>query len=293
MLRRRVGAPSSTTITTAIGSAESITDGPVGGKTRGGRSVFPRQRVYVDAVLPSPNHGERRGFRRPEYVILHYTGMPSSEAAIALLRDPEAEVSSHYVVEEAGRVMQLVPEARRAWHAGSIELAGVRDMNSASIGMEICNAGHDGGLPAYPDAQIQSVGALPRHCESTCGPAGAISRAFGYRAFPQARSRRKFPVARTGASGRGPLGRGGTACSPRRRIFAGKRDPTCELCRPARPLRLRPGCERRLRSRHRSRRRGVSAAFSARRRSTASRMRARSTSCEALLPELPSARLSI
>jgi N-acetylmuramoyl-L-alanine amidase len=124
--------------------------------------VFSPDSSLVDAVLPSPNHGERRGFRRPEYVILHYTGMPSSEAAIALLCDPKAEVSSHYIIEEAGRVVQLVPESRRAWHAGRSSWRGVADMNSASIGLEICNAGHDGGLPAYPDAQIQSVAALCR-----------------------------------------------------------------------------------------------------------------------------------
>jgi N-acetylmuramoyl-L-alanine amidase len=88
--------------------------------------------------------------------------MPSSEAAIALLRDPKAEVSSHYVIEEAGRIVQLAPESRRAWHAGRSSWRGITDMNSASIGVEICNGGHDGGLPAYPDAQIQSVVALCR-----------------------------------------------------------------------------------------------------------------------------------
>ncbi len=116
----------------------------------------------VDAIFPSPNHNERQGYRRPEYVILHYTGMPSTEAAINLLRDPKAEVSSHYVVEETGRIVQLAPESRRAWHAGRSSWRGITDMNSASIGVEIGNAGHDGGLPPYPDAQIESVVALCR-----------------------------------------------------------------------------------------------------------------------------------
>jgi N-acetylmuramoyl-L-alanine amidase len=124
--------------------------------------AFSPDSSLVDAISPSPNHGERRGFRRPEYVVLHYTGMPSSEAAIALLRDPKAELSSHYVIEEAGRIVQLAPESRRAWHAGRSSWRGIADMNSASIGLEICNAGHDGGLPAYPDTQIQSVVALCR-----------------------------------------------------------------------------------------------------------------------------------
>lgn len=113
-------------------------------------------------MLPTPNHGERRGFLRPEYVILHYTGMPTAEGAIALLRDPKTEVSSHYVIEENGRVIQLAQESRRAWHAGKSSWRGLQDMNSASIGLEICNPGHDGGLPPFPDLQIESVVRLCR-----------------------------------------------------------------------------------------------------------------------------------
>ena len=86
--------------------------------------------------------------------------MPTAESAIALLRDPRAEVSSHYVVDEAGRVIQLAPESRRAWHAGVSCWRGLRDMNSASIGIEICNGGHDAGLPDFPARQIESVIAL-------------------------------------------------------------------------------------------------------------------------------------
>lgn len=127
---------------------------------------FSPDSALVDVVLPSPNHGERRGFARPNSVILHYTGMPTAEAAIALLRSPAAEVSSHYVVEENGRVAQLVPESRRAWHAGASCWRGERDMNSASIGIEICNGGHDGGLPDFPAAQIEAAIALCKDISS-------------------------------------------------------------------------------------------------------------------------------
>jgi N-acetylmuramoyl-L-alanine amidase len=122
--------------------------------------AFAADTSLVARVLPSPNHGERRGAGKPDCLILHYTGMPTCEGAVALLRDPKAEVSSHYVVDEAGAVLQLVPEARRAWHAGVSQWKSERDLNSASIGVEIANPGHDGGSPPFPDAQIAAVIAL-------------------------------------------------------------------------------------------------------------------------------------
>ena len=80
-------------------------------------SDFSPDSSVVDRVLPSPNHDERlRG--APDMILLHYTGMETAEAAVDRLRDPEARVSSHYVVMEGGEVLQLVPEEQRAWHAG-------------------------------------------------------------------------------------------------------------------------------------------------------------------------------
>ena len=116
----------------------------------------------VDALAPSPNHGERHGGRRPDWLILHYTGMADGPSALRWLRDPVSQVSCHYVVEEDGRVLQLVAEARRAWHAGRSTWQGETDLNSASIGIEIVNPGHEGGLPPYPEAQIAAVVALCR-----------------------------------------------------------------------------------------------------------------------------------
>lgn len=113
------------------------------------------------AVVPSPNHGARIG-RRPDMLILHYTGMENAVAALRRLSDPLAEVSAHYFVFEDGRVVQMVPEGRRAWHAGLACWAGERDVNSRSLGVEIAHPGHAGGLPAYPDAQIEAVVALCR-----------------------------------------------------------------------------------------------------------------------------------
>lgn len=93
-------------------------------------------------------------------ILLHYTGMQTGEAALERLRDPEAKVSSHYLVEEDGRVFRLVPEERRARHAGVSFWRGVEDNNGRSVGIEIVNAGHEWGYRAFPEAQIASVLAL-------------------------------------------------------------------------------------------------------------------------------------
>ena len=107
---------------------------------------------------PSPNFEPRLAV--PDMIVLHYTGMPTGGAALERLRDPAAKVSSHYLVEEDGRVFRLVPEERRAWHAGVSFWKGRRDINTASIGIEIVNPGHEFGYRPFPDAQVAAVIAL-------------------------------------------------------------------------------------------------------------------------------------
>ncbi|MGE4373773.1 MAG: N-acetylmuramoyl-L-alanine amidase [Xanthobacter sp.] len=114
----------------------------------------------VQSVVASPNFGARR--LPVDMLLLHYTGMDSAEAALAILQKPEAEVSCHYVVLEDGSVVQMVAEVHRAWHAGRAMWEGVSDINSRAIGIEIINPGHSGGLPAYPAVQIRAVVALCR-----------------------------------------------------------------------------------------------------------------------------------
>jgi len=109
---------------------------------------------------PSPNHGDRRG--PVDMLLLHYTDMPRVEEAIDRLCDPAAQVSAHYVVAEDGRVWRLVDEERRAWHAGLSWWAGESDINSRSIGIEICNPGHSHGYRPFPEAQMLAVMALCR-----------------------------------------------------------------------------------------------------------------------------------
>ena len=107
---------------------------------------------------PSTNFDAR--VRPPDMILMHYTGMPTGEAAIARLRDPGAKVSAHYVVEEDGTVFVLVPEERRAWHAGKSFWGGETDINGCSVGVEIVNPGHEFGYRPFPDAQIAAVIAL-------------------------------------------------------------------------------------------------------------------------------------
>ncbi len=116
----------------------------------------------VDA---SPNFGPRQDGKKPEYLILHYTGLHTAEEALDILKCPEREVSAHYLVHEDGRVVQMVAESERAWHAGKSFWKGERDLNSASIGIEIVNAGVLEDFPAYPDVQIAAVIEL---CRSIC-----------------------------------------------------------------------------------------------------------------------------
>lgn len=108
----------------------------------------------------SPNFNERPDPDAIDILVLHYTGMGSAEAAIEHLCSPASKVSSHYVVNEQGEVLRLVPEHMRAWHAGVSNWAGVTDVNGRSIGIEIVNGGHDGGCPPYPEIQMQAVEAL-------------------------------------------------------------------------------------------------------------------------------------
>jgi N-acetylmuramoyl-L-alanine amidase len=104
---------------------------------------------------PSPNLNER--LHTLDMLVLHYTGMKDGPSALVRLCDPASQVSAHYMVEEDGRIFQIVPEDKRAWQAGRSWWQGDEDLNSRSIGIEIVNGGHDFGLPPFPDRQIDAV----------------------------------------------------------------------------------------------------------------------------------------
>ena len=115
---------------------------------------------------PSPNFDDRN--LPISMLVLHYTGMVDAASAIARLRDPEAKVSCHYLVSEDGQVLRMVDEEKRAWHAGRGFWRGITDVNSASIGIEIVNPGHEFGYTPFPEEQIDALiplvaGIVERH----------------------------------------------------------------------------------------------------------------------------------
>ncbi|MEH3104816.1 MAG: N-acetylmuramoyl-L-alanine amidase [Sphingomonas phyllosphaerae] len=111
--------------------------------------------------VPSPNFNER--LLPISMIVLHYTGMKTAQEALDRLCDPAAEVSCHYYVDEDGTITRLVADDKRAWHAGASHWRGVTDVNSASIGIEIVNPGHDHGYRAFPEPQVEAVIRLVAH----------------------------------------------------------------------------------------------------------------------------------
>lgn len=109
--------------------------------------------AYIET--PSPNFDERA--LPVSMIVLHYTGMEDAASAIAQLANPEAKVSAHYVVAEDGQIVRMVPEEKRAWHAGRSHWRGITDINSASVGIEVVNPGHEFGYRPFPDDQIDAL----------------------------------------------------------------------------------------------------------------------------------------
>ncbi len=120
----------------------------------------------------SPNCGPRRDGLTPSLIVIHYTAMDSAQAARDRLCDAEAEVSAHYLIANSGETLRLVPEDRRAWHAGAGEWAGQSDINSRSIGIELDNTGSQ----PFSEPQMQALEGLLRQIMDRWSivPAGVI-----------------------------------------------------------------------------------------------------------------------
>ena len=106
---------------------------------------------------PSPNHDARPPGQVIDILLLHYTGMRDRDEALARLCDPAAAVSAHYLIDEAGAIFVLVPEERRAWHAGVANWQGASDINARSIGIELVNPGHEWGYRGFPEGQMRAL----------------------------------------------------------------------------------------------------------------------------------------
>lgn len=112
-------------------------------------------RWLVNKVIASPNFNDRK--LPISMVVLHYTGMRTAGEALARLCDESSQVSAHYLIDEEGEVTNLVPEEKRAWHAGSSYWRGITDVNSASIGIELANPGHEWGYRPFPEPQMDAL----------------------------------------------------------------------------------------------------------------------------------------
>lgn len=109
----------------------------------------------VHHIRPSPNFNERAA--PISMLVVHYTEMKPIETALDRLTDPEAQVSAHYLISEEGEVTQLVSEEKRAWHAGQSYWRGHKDVNSASIGIELDHPGHANGYREFASAQFEAL----------------------------------------------------------------------------------------------------------------------------------------
>ena len=152
----------------------------------------------------SPNFNERPDGMSADLLLLHYTGMQSGSAALDWLCTQESNVSAHYLVEEDGRIFQMVDEDKRAWHAGVASWMGESNINGCSIGIEIVNPGHEFGYPEFEAAQMDAVEALCADIvkRRSIAPGRVLAHsdvAPGRKADPG----EKFPWARLAAQGIG------------------------------------------------------------------------------------------
>lgn len=169
---------------------------------------------------PSPNHAARPADVAIDTLVLHYTGMASGAEALERLCDPQAQVSAHWLVEETGEVVRLVPEERVAWHAGVSAWRGRIGLNARSIGIEVVNGGHDYGLPGYPEAQLAALVALARGIVARWAiPAVNVVAHSDVAPMRKRDPGERFPWARLAAAGVGLWPEPGTA-SPARSVTA-------------------------------------------------------------------------
>ena len=106
----------------------------------------------------SPNFSKRiRSINLIKFVVIHYTGMQSEIASVKRLKNKKSKVSCHYLINKKGKVIQMVPENKIAWHAGKSRWKNFKNLNRNSIGIELTNKGHKLGYENFSKLQIQSL----------------------------------------------------------------------------------------------------------------------------------------
>lgn len=112
------------------------------------------------AFVPSPNFDDRSPGAKIDCLVIHATVEPTTEGTMQIFLTPSRKVSAHFVVGRDGRVVQMVPVEKRAWHAGLSVLEGFRGVNDFSVGIEMVNL-NDGKEP-YPVEQMEAVAGIIR-----------------------------------------------------------------------------------------------------------------------------------
>jgi AmpD protein len=136
---------------------------------------------FVDAAqfIRSPNCDERPADSRIELLVIHNISLPPGQfggSAICDLflnrLDPgahpyfraiaERRVSAHFLIRRDATLLQFVPCAQRAWHAGESNWRGRARCNDFSIGIEL--EGTD--ECAFEDGQYSKLAQLARALKS-------------------------------------------------------------------------------------------------------------------------------
>ncbi|MCB2084799.1 MAG: N-acetylmuramoyl-L-alanine amidase, partial [Sphingomonadaceae bacterium] len=118
---------------------------------------MPYNILNINKEFCSHNWDERPLDAVIDTLVLHYTGMPTALEALERLCEPQSKVSAHYLIDEDGVVFLLVPEEKRAWHAGVSYWRGRENINHYSIGIELVNPGHAFGYRPFPEPQMRAL----------------------------------------------------------------------------------------------------------------------------------------
>ena len=83
--------------------------------------------------------------------------MQSEIASIKRLKNPKFQVSCHYLINRAGKIIQMVKDENIAWHAGKSKWKKYNNLNPFSLGIELVNKGHRFGYQNFSKKQIRSL----------------------------------------------------------------------------------------------------------------------------------------